>query len=81
MKFVYRGVSYINKTTFRYQEDVERICDLLTSKGVDTDLLTSEYLWIKHSDEYCASWLGLPKSDEELFNILMETANQIKNEL
>lgn len=81
MRFIYQGVSYINKTTFRFQDDVERIYNLLTSKGVDTDLLTSEYLWIVYSEYYCASWLGLPKNDEELFNILIETAKQIKHRL
>lgn len=46
----------------------------MTSGGVDTDLETCAWLWGSHSEKYAAGWLGLPKKDNELFDILIEEA-------
>jgi predicted solute-binding protein len=58
------------KFEHRFIEDVERIQKLMVSKGYYSTLKMSANMWEEYSDTYCAGWLGLPESDEELFNIL-----------
>ena len=58
------------KFEHRFIEDVERIQQVMVSKGYYCTLKMSASMWDEYSDIYCAGWLGLPESDEELFNIL-----------
>lgn len=55
-----------------YPEDCIRIRNCLNIIGYDASLIDAENLWNKHSDDVCANWLYLPKTDEELLNILLE---------
>jgi hypothetical protein len=58
------------KFEHRFIEDVKRMQQLMISKGYYCTLKMIAHSWNEYSDSYCAGWLSLPDSDEELFNIL-----------
>lgn len=65
---------------YEYGEDVKRIVDVLAKKNIEITLEEAEYLWSKHSDEYCAQWLILPREDKQLFEIVIEVAQWLWGE-
>lgn len=80
MKFIVRN-NESDTFEHRHMSDVQRIYEVMTSGGVETDLQTCAYIWDSYSDDYAAGWLGLPEEDTDLFNTIMskaETMNHIK---
>jgi len=61
----------------RFIEDVERIQQVMVSKGYYCTLKMCAHMWEEYSDTYCAGWLSLPESDDDLFNILKYYYNAI----
>ena len=61
---------------FRFPEDVKRIVEVFKIKGIKITLDEAHELWCEYSDRFCASWLILPKSDEELFKVVIEEARE-----
>jgi len=59
-----------NDYTKRHMNDAIRIQNLLESNGYKCSIDNAFAIWDYYSDVYCASWLGLPESDEDLLNIL-----------
>lgn len=51
---------------FSYPEDVRRIVIVAATAGYFFSPGEAEDLWSSYSGELCASWLGLPKTDERL---------------
>ena len=58
------------KFEHRFIKDVERIQQVMVSKGYYCTLKMSATMWEEYSDAYCAAWLILPESDDKLINIL-----------
>lgn len=62
----------MEKFNFKHQchDDVVRVIDVARNNGYDIDYFTASEIWGTHSDDYAASWLGLPDTDKELFGII-----------
>jgi len=50
-----------------YLDDIARIQRVVQEKGYDCYDDLAQRLWEVYSDSMSAGWLGLPDSDEELF--------------
>jgi len=50
--------------------DIARIGKVCFSKGFYISDLNAYLVWQKYCDDYSASWLSLPDSDDELFKII-----------
>lgn len=66
---------YSEPEPVEYVDDCKRICAVLREAGFDLTLHEAETLWRKVSEfDYCAVWLCLPKSDEDLLRRLTTDA-------
>jgi hypothetical protein len=54
----------------RWIGDVKRIQQVLKNNGYSSLLKDCGDLWDEYSETWCAGWLGLPETDEELWEIL-----------
>lgn len=77
MKFIVK--SKTKDFTHRHLPDVQRIYQVMTAGGVDTDLETCALLWDEYSEDYAAGWLGLPEYDEDLFDTVMCKAKSLSH--
>ena len=57
--------------------DIMRIINVCAKHNVEITPDEAEELWNIYSDDYCAQWLGLPDSDEHLFEIIIEKAKDM----
>jgi hypothetical protein len=58
-------------TTIRYADDCQRIQAIaLERHGLEISLAEAQELWDDYSDKFCAGWLFLPDSDNELSDII-----------
>lgn len=57
--------------------DIMRIINVCAKHNVEITPDEAEELWSMYSDDYCAQWLGLPDSDEYLFEIIIEKAKDM----
>ena len=57
--------------------DVKRIINVCAKYDIEITEEEAEELWSNYSDEYCAQWLGLPESDEYLFEIVIKQAQSL----
>lgn len=64
-------------TGYSFPEDIIRIKKVMRDRGIDLTTAEADEIWSVHSDNYCAIWLGLPSDDNELFDIIIETAKEI----
>lgn len=55
----------------RHRYDVERIMRVLAQAGRFRGFFDCYEFWSQYSDSYAAGWMGLPDSDEELRQILL----------
>ena len=54
-------------------EESERLKNLLISKGfISCSVGEAEGLWMVYSDDYAAGFLGMPDSDDELYECIKE---------
>lgn len=53
-----------------YPDDVARMVRVLAERGFEASMIDVEAAWSAHSDDYCATWLFLPTSDDELADTL-----------
>lgn len=54
-----------------YIEDTKRITKVAFNNGVSLTIKEAEEVWLEYSDSMAAGWMGLPKKDSELWQILM----------
>ena len=57
--------------------DIIRIINVCAKHNIEITIAEAEELWSTYSDDYCAQWLGLPDSDEHLFEMIIEQAKKI----
>lgn len=50
-----------------FHKDVERIQRVMKEHGYDIDYFSASEIWTLISESFCAQWLIMPESDEELF--------------
>jgi len=62
-----------------YPEDIDRIRRLAWAHGWDVSAYEAAQLWRMHSDDYAASWLILPTTDEKLWTALESLINDLPN--
>lgn len=63
---------------FEFPKDIKRIVEVCDQHDIQITPDEAEELWSRYSDtEWCASWLGLPSDDEDLFEIIIEYAKKI----
>lgn len=58
---------------FSYASDIRRMVAVVAQQGarpITAD--EAEYAWDAYSDSFCAGWMGLPDSDDDLFSILKD---------
>lgn len=56
-----------------HRTESERLQKLLISKGfLSCSIGEAEGLWMGHSDDYAAGFLGMPEDDEELYNCVKD---------
>lgn len=76
MKIIIGNKTYTNNNiTSKYYDDLlilQRLMEELGFPKIDLDEI--ETMWDKISDNYCASWLGVPKDKETLLIYLEEIA-------
>lgn len=53
-----------------YREDTERIVKVAFEHGVILTLTQAERAWLLFSESMAAGWMGLPDSDEKLWEII-----------
>lgn len=67
-------MSYISEvlggTEVRYPGDVARIQRVAMAHGFVLTPMQAEQVWDLYSDSMAAGWMGLPESDEELWEII-----------
>jgi hypothetical protein len=51
-------------------KDCKRIQQILLDHGYEASLKECQKLWQKRSDDWCAGWLILPDSDDEIWSDL-----------
>lgn len=51
-------------------EDCKRIQGILERHNTEATLSECQDLWQDHSSKLCASWIILPESDEDIWEIL-----------
>lgn len=56
-----------------YIDDVKTIRAAIVKNGYFCTLEEASDIWDKYSDNYCASWLMLPKDNESIMAIIKET--------
>ena len=56
--------------TAEYPDDVSRIQKVLADRDLEATLKECEEMWQKYSDSMAASWMILPRKDEDVFNII-----------
>ncbi|TXH09239.1 MAG: hypothetical protein E6R03_17075 [Hyphomicrobiaceae bacterium] len=64
------------RRVFGPREDVERIQAVLREAGLDFSYSDCDALWRHHSDQFAASWMSLPTTNDALLECLCE---QIKS--
>ena len=57
---------------YKLAQDCIRIMEILNKNSVVCSYYEAYIAWDNYSDSLCASWIILPESDEEIFNILVE---------
>lgn len=50
-----------------YRMDADRIAKCLADRGYEATPQQAVRLWERYSESFAAGWLGLPESDEEVF--------------
>lgn len=55
---------------FRHLDDIERMENVLATHGYSATRGDLDDAWSAHSETSCASWLGLPEDDDQLFQQL-----------
>lgn len=58
------------KFEHRHQHDIERMQRVCRVNGYDAGLKDLAEIWDEYSYMFSAGWLGLPSSDDELWQIL-----------
>lgn len=56
----------------RLEQDCARIVQVSLRHGFVLTLKQAEMIWEEYSEDYAAGWMTLPKTDEELWEILNE---------
>ncbi len=59
--------------TGSHPQDVKRIKTVCFKNGYCVSLNDCETLWLKYSSYQFATWIQLPKTDPELWKIIIET--------
>jgi hypothetical protein len=55
-----------------YLADCQRIQRVLRAKGYEVSLHECEEMWESYSDGYCAGWMILPDTDQEIADALID---------
>ncbi len=58
----------------RYPEDIEdvkRIVEVCSKNGYDISPETAYVVWKEYSEAYCASWIVLTESEDNLLSIVL----------
>lgn len=59
-------------TKLRYPEDCRRIQQALLAKGYVCSLKKAQKIWEARSEAWCAGWLGLPETDDLIWEELRD---------
>lgn len=62
----------LNAVPSDYLEDSLRIQRALRNAGYEVSLSEAYRMWDERSDDWCAGWLNLPDTDEEIIQDLTE---------
>lgn len=54
------------------KKDCERIQQIAMEHGWSISWKVAGLIWADHSDDWCASWLVLPKEDEQIWHYVKE---------
>jgi hypothetical protein len=76
---IFRKAGNYNEENFehRWIYDVQRIQKVARDNGYEADLDACAYLWDEYSDDYAAGWMGLPENDDDLWEIVINKAEQL----
>lgn len=59
---------YVNpEGTEHYPHDIDRIIEVCRNRGYEVSRNDALLAWQDYSDSMCAGWMGLHKSDDDLF--------------
>jgi hypothetical protein len=64
-----RKIAYC-KSNYEYPEDVERLVQAVLDNGYEIAMWEAESVWQDYSDDVDASWMILPDTSEEIWEIL-----------
>ena len=68
MSFIQDTLNELNRP--EYKDDSIRIVKVAFEHGIILTLKQAEDVWELYNDSMCASWMGLPETDEELWEII-----------
>ena len=68
MGFIDTAFNELNRP--EYKDDTARIVQVAFKHGIILTLGQAERVWEAYSDSMAAGWMNLPKSDDELWEII-----------
>ena len=70
---ILNGTDELNTYGKKHREDCEKIKAALVNNGyANAGLSDAVFLWSDYSDTYAAGWLGLPDTEEEIFDCVKD---------